>query len=68
MSRRCDVATSQRRDIVGKTQQTLSLGEAIKGTEESGRNWSLEQRKEDLKADLKERDLKNPGDRHSLDH
>ena len=24
--------------------------------------------KKDLKADLKERDLKNPGDRHSLDH
>ena len=29
------VATSQRRDIARKSQQTLSLGKAIKGTGES---------------------------------
>ena len=30
-----NVAKSQRRDVVGKSQQTLSLGEAIKGMGES---------------------------------
>ena len=30
-----NVATLQRRDVAGKSSQTLSLGEAIKGTRES---------------------------------
>ena len=30
-----NVATPQCRDVAGKSQQTLSLGEAIKGTRES---------------------------------
>ena len=30
-----NVATPQRRDVAGMSQQTLSLGEAIKGTGES---------------------------------
>ena len=30
-----NVATPQRRDVAGKSQQTLSLGEAIEGTGES---------------------------------
>ena len=30
-----NIATSQRRDVAGKSKQTLSLEEAIKGTKES---------------------------------
>ena len=35
-----NVATSQSRDVMGKSQQTLSLGEAIKGNRESNTKGS----------------------------
>ena len=58
-----NVATSQRHDVAGKSQQTLSLGEAIKGTGESHCGGSKfifeEQRFEELELRTKERRLED---------
>ena len=59
-SRRSHVVTSKCCDVAGKSQQTLSLGEAIKGTRESNcgvRNSFAELGFEELEFGTKERRL-----------
>ena len=57
-----NIMTSQRRDIAGKPQQTLSLREAIKGTGESNffvRDSLAELGFEELELGTKERRLED---------
>ena len=79
-SQRPNVVTLGHPDIEGKSQQTLSLGEAkrnmsiqILGVRNSFVELGFEElelgtKERRFKTDLSEGDLKNPRNRHSLNH